>query len=140
MIPAGAQAQVVSYGRHRAGAVIDRKPMRLGHDHGREQESLQQWVARIIVPADPRQKLATWPADVQDAVRHGQIKVGMTREQVIMALGYPMTNENPSLNSGLWRCWVSSFGPYQVLWDQNGRVSEIAGDTLVTNMITYRPR
>jgi hypothetical protein len=140
MIPAGARAQVVSYGRHRAGAVVDGKPMRLGHDYGCEQESLQQWVARIIVPDDPSQKLATWPKDVQEAVRRGQIKVGMTREQVIMALDYPTTNENPSLDSGLWRRWVSSFGPYQVLWDQNGRLSDIAEDTLVTNMITYRPR
>ena len=78
------------------------------------------------------QKLATWPANVQDAVRHGQIAVGTTSDQVIMPPGYPMTNENPSLDSGIWRCWVSSFGPNQVLWDQNGRVSEIAGDTLVT--------
>ncbi|MDF2975162.1 MAG: hypothetical protein K0R61_5612 [Microvirga sp.] len=123
MIPAGARAQVVSYGRHRAGAVIDGKPMRLGHDHGREQESPQQWVARIIVPDDPRQKLAPWPSDVQDAVGRGQIRVGMTREQVTMGLGYPMTNENPSLDSGLWRNWISSLGPYQVLWDQNGRFS-----------------
>jgi hypothetical protein len=71
MIPAGARAQVVSYGRHRAGAVADGKPMRLGHDYGREQESLQPWGARIIVLDDPRQKLATWPSDVQDAVGRG---------------------------------------------------------------------
>jgi hypothetical protein len=54
----------------------------------------------------------------------------MTREQVIMALGYPMTNEDPSLDSGLWRYWVSSFGSYQILWDQNGRVSESPGTRL----------
>jgi hypothetical protein len=112
--------------------------MRLGHDYGREQESLQQFVNKIVVTEDPKARLATFPAATQDAIRDGKVMVGMTKEQVIMALGYPMASETPSLDADLWRYWVSSFGEYQVLWDGRGRVQEIAGDPLVTNLVTYR--
>lgn len=139
MIGVGAPATVTGYGRHYASVLIDSKPMRLGHDYGREQETLEQWVDKIVVIEDPKKRLASYPADVQDAIRKGKIKVGMTREQVIMSIGYPMTSENPSLDSDLWRYWVSSFGPYQVIFDNGGRVKEIAADQLTYNLIAYRP-
>ena len=139
MIGAGAPATVTGYGRNYASVQIDGKPMRLGHDYGRKQETLQQFVEKIIVTEDPKTRLAGFPADVQDAIRKGKVMVGMTREQVIMSIGYPMTSENPSLDSDLWRYWVSSFGPFQVIWDSRWRVKEIAADQLTYNMIVYRP-
>ena len=77
---------------------------------------------------------------MQDAIRQGKVMVGMTKEQVIMAVGYPMANETKSLDEDLWRYWISSFGPYQVLWDSKGRVKEIAADQLTYNIIAYRPK
>src|SRR5262249_34693942 len=38
MIPVGTPIEVQSYGKNRAYVVIDGKPMRLGHDYGRDQE------------------------------------------------------------------------------------------------------
>jgi hypothetical protein len=55
-------------------------------------------------------------------------------------VGYPMANETTSLDEDLWRYWISSFGPYQVLWDGKGRVKEIAADQLTYNIIAYRPK
>jgi hypothetical protein len=57
MIAAGTPIEVVSYGRHRAYVKIDGKPMRLGHDYGRDQESLEQWVGKIVVSQDPRPRI-----------------------------------------------------------------------------------
>ena len=52
--------------------------------------------------------------------------IGMTKAQVIMSLGHPMTSENPRLDAPLWRYWWSSFGEYQVYW-QGDRVSKVTG-------------
>ena len=49
---------------------------------------------------------------------------GMSRDQVIMAVGYPMTSETPRLDAPLWKYWWSSFGRYDVYWS-NGRVSKV---------------
>ena len=54
MIPAGTPIEVISYGRQRAAVKVDGKPMRLGHDYGRDQESLDAWVNKFIVNEDPR--------------------------------------------------------------------------------------
>lgn len=106
MIAAGTPARVTGYGRNYASVDLAGKPMRLGHDYGRDQETLQQFVDKIVVPTDPRARLAGYPASVQAAIREGKVSVGMTKEQVIMALGYPMTSENPPLDANLWRYWV----------------------------------
>lgn len=139
MIPAGTPAKVTGYGRHRAYVEMDGKKMRLGHDYGREQETLQQWTAKMIVANDPKQKIAGYPAAIQAAIRQGKVAPGMTREQVIIAVGYPLTSENASLDAPVWRMWVSSFGEYQIVWDGAGRVKEIAGDPLTRNLIVYQP-
>jgi outer membrane protein assembly factor BamE (lipoprotein component of BamABCDE complex) len=126
MIPAGTPIKVTGYGRYRASVEIDGKPFRLGLDYGRTMETTEQWVAKQIVADDPKTVLAAYPAAVRQAIERGQVMIGMTKAQVIMSLGHPMTSENPRLDAPLWRYWWSSFGEYQVYW-QGDRVSKVTG-------------
>jgi outer membrane protein assembly factor BamE (lipoprotein component of BamABCDE complex) len=126
MIPAGSPIKVIDSGNFRAGVEIDGKRFRLGLDYGRSAESLDQWLAKLVVANDPKITLATYPASVRKAIQSGQVMVGMSKEQVIMSLGYPLTNENPRLDAPLWRYWWSSFGEYQVAWS-GGLVSKVTG-------------
>ena len=138
-IPAGTPISVLSFARHRANADVNGKKMRLGHDYGREQESLEQWLHKIVVDTDPTAKIASFPPDVQAAIHHGQVMVGMTREQAIISIGYPLTSENASLDASLWRHWVSSFEEYQLVWGHDGRIKEITAPETVRNQIVYTP-
>src|ERR1700741_2536797 len=54
MIPAGATIRIVSYGINTAVVEIDGKPIRIAHEYGRDQESLEKYVAKLVVPFDPR--------------------------------------------------------------------------------------
>src|ERR1700682_4800228 len=110
MIPAGTPIAVLSYGSNRAYLKIEGRPMRLGHDYGRDQETLLIWVGKIVVNDDPRPRIATYAPTVQAAIREGKVMVGMTREQAIASIGYPLTSENASLNEPVWRMWRSSHG------------------------------
>ena len=65
--------------------------------------------------------------------------VGMTREQAIIAIGYPLTSESPSLDAPIWRHWVSSFEEYQLLWGWDGLIKEISAAEAVKNQIVYAP-
>jgi len=134
MIPAGTPIKVTEYGRYRAHVDIDGKPFRLGLDCGREAETTEQWVAKLVVASDPKAKLATYPTAVRQAIQKGQIMVGMSKEQVIMAVGYPLTNENPRYDAPYWRYWWSSFGEYQVHW-QGNRVSQVTGDPATVSLM-----
>ncbi len=139
MIPVGTPIKVLSYGSNKAKVQIEGKPFRLGHDYGRDQESLQQWVAKIVVPADPKLTIANYPANVKESIRRGMVMPGMNKEQVIMSLGYPLTSETPSLDARIWRYWISSFDEYQILWDKQGLVEDIVAAPTAKTRVIYHP-
>jgi hypothetical protein len=141
MVPAGTPIEVVSYddGRHRAYVKIDGKPMKLGLEYGREQESLEGWVAKLVLTADPRPRIQTYPPAVRDAIYEGKLVMGMTREQAIVAVGYPIASENITLDAPVWRVYRSRRGEYQLNFRPDGRLGSVTGDTDVTAQVIYQP-
>jgi len=138
-IPAGTPVEVINYGSNRAYIKIDGKPMLLKHDYGRDQETLDAWVSKIILSTDPRPRIATYPKAVQEAIHEGLVMVGMTREQAITAIGYPLASENVTLDAPVWRIWRSSSGEYDLHFGTDGRIKSITGDDSVTSKVIYQP-
>lgn len=136
-IAAGTPIKLKSIDGYRASIEVDGKPMRLGHDYGRAEESTEQWINKLIVLEDPRLKMAKYPPVFRKAIEAGKLMKGMTKEQVIMAVGHPQTNENPKLDGPYWRYWWSSFGPYYVYWSGN-KVSKIEGHSETVSQMTYK--
>jgi hypothetical protein len=127
MILAGAPIRVLSYGTNEANVEIDGKPFVLAHEYGRKQETLEQFVRKIVVPTNPAQKIAAWPEPVRNAVRAGTVVNGMTREQVIVSVGYPPPHRTPSLDAPVWNHWQSRAGRFEVYWGADGRVERTNG-------------
>lgn len=126
LIPAGTPIKVTAYGPNRAYVEIDGKKFRIGHDYGRDQEPLEQYVAKLVVKDDPRAKVATWPDPIREAIRTGRLTQGMTREQALVAAGYPATHRTPILDSPVWIYWNDRVTSFQVTWDAGGRIEQIA--------------
>jgi hypothetical protein len=139
MIAAGTPVEVKTYGRHRAYVTIDGKQYGLGHDYGRDQESLDAWVNKVVVSDDPRPRIASYPFAVQEAIRQGKVMIGMTREQCIVAVGYPLTSENTSLDATTWHIWRSTHEEYQLNFGPDGHLVSVTGDDSVTTQMLYRP-
>jgi len=127
MIPAGAKIRVVEYGLNRATVEIDGKPIRIGHDYGRDRESTETYVRKLIVADDPRAVIATYPPEVRDAIFRGVVIPGMTREQVLIAAGYPPTHRTFTLDSNVWHLWASRHGRYEVHFNSQGTVEKLVG-------------
>ena len=83
---------------------IANRPHTLGNDYSRTM-TLEEYAKRYVVPADPLIRLAAFAPEVRNAILAGHIRRGMTREQVLMAAGYLITSENPSLDASTWRYW-----------------------------------
>ena len=139
MVPAGTPVTVMGYGKNRANIDVDGKPMKLTHDEGRKEESLDVWVNKIILNEDPRPRIAAYPVTVQAAIRVGKVTLGMTREQALAAVGYPPTNANRSLDEPVWRMWNSRRGEYQLNFGADGRITTITGDGDVTSHVIFLP-
>ncbi len=139
LIPAGTPVEVTNYGSNKAYIKIEGKPMQLKHDYGRDQESLDVWVNKVVVDTDPRPRIAGYPKLVQEAIREGKVVVGMTKEQAIVAVGYPLASENVTLDAPMWRIWRSSSGEYDLHFGPDNRIKSISGDDAVTREVIYQP-
>jgi hypothetical protein len=126
IIPAGTPIKVVGYGINRAHVEIDGKAFRIGHDYGRAQEPLDQFVAKLVVKEDPRGRIAAYPDPIREAIHLGRLRPGMTREQALITAGYPATHRTPVLDAPVWTYWHDRLTSYEVTWDSAGRIQTIA--------------
>src|SRR5690349_7303386 len=56
------------------------------HRYGSQQESFDQYLSKVLVSIDPRDRFKTFPPKVQEAINNAKVEKGMTREQVLMSL------------------------------------------------------
>lgn len=127
IIPAGTPIKVTGYGHYRVKVDINGKSQAIGNDYSRDL-ALDVFAKRYVVADDPAAKVASYPRKIQEAIAHAQIVLGMTREQVLMSVGYPVSSENHNLEDKTWRFWLSSFQEFRVKFDDNGRVTDVEGD------------
>jgi len=82
-------------------------------------------VAALILSTEktPIEKLV--PA-LQTAIKNGELRKGMTKEQAILARGYPPAHKTPSIDGDRWVYWSSKFVQLTVVFS-NGRLTEGRG-------------
>ncbi|MBB6368447.1 outer membrane protein assembly factor BamE [Xanthomonas sp. PPL568] len=134
VIPAGTPVQVTGYGRYRVNVLIDGKKQSIGNDYSRDLGNAA-FAQRYVVAQDPTPKLAAYPPKIREAIAANRVTQGMTREQVLMAMGYPISSENPSLDAPLWRYWLDSFNEFQVSFDGSGKVDKLTADPKTQNLV-----
>lgn len=130
-IPAGARIKVLSFAPStswfgdEAEVEIDGKRFVIANKYGRKQESIAQYLAKIVVQADPKPAARAFPDRIRHAIEEGKVVRGMTREQVLISLGYPATHRTPDLKANVWHYWASRRAPYEVRFDERGVVHSI---------------
>jgi hypothetical protein len=127
LIAVGTPVKVTGYGRYRVKIEIDGKKQEIGNDYSRDL-SLDEFAKRYVVAENPAGKISTFPKKVQDAIASARLTKGMTREQVLMSVGYPISSENHSLDAKVWHFWLSSFQEFRAKFDDNNLLSEVEAD------------
>lgn len=123
-VPLGTPVKVTDYGRYRVLVDIGGQPQALGNDYSRD-IPMPEFARRYIVSENPAQKVAAFEPEVREAIASSRVMQGMTREQVLMALGYPISSETPHLDARIWKYWLWTFSPFDVHFDSQGRVSQV---------------
>lgn len=80
-------------------------------------------LVRLLLSKEPT-PLDRLPVELAQAIREGVMRKGMTKEQVLMARGYPPAHRTPSINEQRWTYWTSRFGQQIVFFDKNERLAE----------------
>jgi outer membrane protein assembly factor BamE (lipoprotein component of BamABCDE complex) len=135
-VPVGTPVRIESATPDSVTIVAGGQKLTLKHEYGTNEESFEQYVGKILVNSDPHRRIGEFPEEVQRAITKGKVERGMTREQVLLSLGYPPGQETPSLESLEWTYWYSpadaaSFGiyrrTYRVVFDHRGKVTAVVG-------------
>ena len=69
--------------------------------------------------------LSRFSATDQRGIKEGRAIVGMSREGIMTALGYPAAHRTPSLDASRWIYWQNRFRTLAVDFGADGRVSSI---------------
>ncbi len=126
-LPLGTPIKATGYGRYRVLVQVDGQPQALGNDYSRE-IPMADFARRYIVAENPAHKLAGFDAAVREAIASSRVMRGMTREQVLMALSYPIASETPHLDLRVWKYWLWSFSPFEIHFGNDGRVTHVRTD------------
>jgi len=127
MISAGTPLSMDGFGKNRVHVTINGRRQDIGNDYSRSL-SLEAFAKRYIVDQDPLVRLKSYPPKIQEAIGTARLIKGMSREQVIMAVGYPVSDENPSLESKTWRYWLNSFAEFDAIFDDKGLLIKVEAE------------
>lgn len=131
VLPVGTSVRVTDAKRDTVSFTADGQPQtfKLSLEYGNEKIPPLQFFPMILRETDPRTQIATFPADIQAGIKDGRLAYGMTREQAVMARGYPPFHRTPDLNAPTWLYYDSGdLGEYVTFTD--GHITAIkAGPT-----------
>jgi hypothetical protein len=127
LIPFGTPVRVLGQGRYRVLVVIAGRRQAIGNDYSRDL-AMDAFQRRYVVAEDPRPLVAALPEKLRHAIETARVTPGMTRGQVAIAIGWPMSSENPHLDARVWKYWLWSFSPFEVHFDDDGRVRRVTSD------------
>lgn len=134
IVAVGTPARITAYDFRWFNLDLGGKPQRIKNDYSRN-IPLPAFAQRYVVTEDPKQKMAAFAPAVRDAILAGKVMPGMTREQVLMAIAYPVASENPSLDAPVWRYWRDSWSEFQVQFDEKGLVKTVVGDPVALSRV-----
>ncbi len=119
MIPFGTRVQILKIYRNEVQfQAAGFPPMTFVLKYGRDTLPMEQFFERWFVTTDPHKKLGKKvPAKRVKLIEQGLIEPGMTRDQVLMAIGYPPAHRTPSLELPQWTYWQNRWKQYVVVFD-----------------------
>jgi len=127
IIPLGTPVEIEKLGVRSIAVVAAGREMTIRHVYGAEQETYNEYFDKILVEADRSKMVERFPKIIQRAIADGRVEKGMKRGEVVLALGFPPTDDNPSPEAGEWTYWFSEQNSYRIKFDTNGYVSHIVG-------------
>ena len=99
-------------------------PITLLLRYGRRTLTLDDYLAQVFLTADPRPELARLPRARREAVTQSRVEPGMSRDEVLMALGYPPAHRTPVLDASTWIYWQNRWQHFAVHFDAD-RVARV---------------
>lgn len=125
IIPAGTEITVMERKKKafRFRVESDKRVVDFEFHEPRMKMSVDQYIGLITSPKPV--SLGRFSKIDKKGISEGKAFVGMSREGVMGALGYPATHRTPSVDSPTWVYWTNRFGTVAINFDAQGIVESI---------------
>jgi outer membrane protein assembly factor BamE (lipoprotein component of BamABCDE complex) len=100
-------------------------PLTLEYRHGTKGLPFNEYLDHLFVADDPRLKLRKVNARQVKLMESATVAPGMTKDQVLMTLGYPPADRTPSLEASTWTYDASPSQTFTVSFDGGGKVTQV---------------
>jgi len=131
IIPYGTRVQIIEVEKNAVRFQPAGHPeITLVYRHGRKIYPFEQYLDRIFLADPPKgpaavaaassKKKGQAPAPASKFARQieqGQVEPGMSKKDVLLALGYPPAHRTASLESPIWTYWRNRWETYMVYFD-----------------------
>ncbi len=125
LIPFGTRVQIVSVRRNAVEFQPEGYPViTMVLKFGKNQMSVDRMIDEWFVTEDPRKKLKKIPAKRVKLIEQGLIDDGMSKFEVMTALGIPAAHRTPTMESSEWHYWQNRWVEWTVYFDKD-KVSRI---------------
>lgn len=85
-------------------------------------DDMEKVKARLL--ATKKVDLSKFSKKVQEAIKNGEIETGMTKQEVLLAFGYPPAHKTPSIDSDKWTYWKTRWDT-MIVYFKNNKVTRI---------------
>jgi len=129
MIPLGSSVTLTAANARDIKFIYNGRQFTLRHERRHTFASIGELQNRMFKTTNPLESAAftSLSAQQQADVRAGNVTVGMTKEAVLMAYGYPPENETSSTAANTWVYWRSKFQPRKSVTFADGKVVSTIG-------------
>lgn len=124
LIPINTQVELISIDRKHIQLRVTKtaQPLTIENVEKHTGEDSQQAFKKIL--GKRKVDLSRFTAKERENIFDGRVAVGMRRNAVLAAIGYPPQTETPSLKADEWTYWASRFDRFVVRF-RDDQVSEI---------------
>lgn len=126
LIPVCSQIEVIARSRNQMKfRVVDTNRTYSYAFHRSAAEPFTAHLMRYFGPDCGRGTIDSLSALDKKGIKQGQALVGMSKTGVRIAMGVPPRHQTPDLERNQWRYWRNRFVTLVVVFDEQGKVSEI---------------
>jgi hypothetical protein len=125
LLPVNTKVTLLSLGRGGMLLQVDGSGEKVRIEYSKHGRRPMPVVAKNMLSARPV-PIEKFDAETQGNIKSGNVTLGMTKEQVVIARGYPPAHKTPSIDGDKWQYWSSRYVIYTYVF-KNGILTEGRG-------------
>jgi hypothetical protein len=126
LIPVCSEVKLVSYNPKALTVTVPSRNKTYTYEfHRAATEGFDAHLLKVFGTRCPKKTIEGLSKVDQEGIKAGRAVLGMSREGVIYAIGYPPASQTPVLDGPTWKYWKNRFDIQLIHFDDKGKVMQV---------------